>query len=147
MQIYSGTRNRRAASESCMSKDLFHGLRKTFGRNIKRVVRQEGRKECREVLISFSAVTREESAFRMEDDFQRTVAAIIQNKYEHPKQHAEFCRLEEVRIRAEYKDRECMEYFLYSVGLSTDYWGYDDYDYYPDRGHDDDDGWDAAHGY
>ena len=138
MQIYSGTRNRRAASESCMSKDLFHGLRNTLGRNIKRVMRQEGRKECRELLVPFSAVTQAESTFRLEDDFQRTVAAIRQSEYEHPNQHTEFCRLEKERIRAEYKEHEDYEYFLYSVGLPNGYGGYDyDYDYYPDHGHDD----------
>lgn len=50
MQIYSGHTNKRAKSQSTYIRDFEKGLKKTFARNLKRVVRQEGIKECSAAL-------------------------------------------------------------------------------------------------
>lgn len=138
MQIYSGYHNKVAKSDSAYIADFYKGMKKITARNIKRVVRQEGRKECRDV--SGDSMTNVEFRFLMIQEIERTAALVVMHRYGNLTGRDEFCRAEEDRLQSVYGSVDDYDYQMYRAGFHNCYTDdhYDDYHYGPEDFHEGD---------
>lgn len=80
MQIYSGNHNKVAKSDSTYIREFHPGMKKTVARNIKRVVRQEGRAECVNYLNGYEVTTAEKQYFQ-DQEFEDRIAESLMESY------------------------------------------------------------------